>query len=68
MACSFTNSKGKLFFLHEKPTKNNGKIRWFSFKEAGAVDLPAGYVVVEGPTGLPICRKAGATGIGGTNG
>jgi len=63
MAFKFTNSKGKTYFLHEKKNARGGQMRWFSFKEDGSTDLPPGYTVVEGPTGLPFAKKTNTTGI-----
>lgn len=63
MAYSFVNSKGKRYFLHGKQNARGGKIQWFSFKETDAIDLPAGYTVIEGPTGLPIAKKSNTTGV-----
>jgi len=64
MAYSFVNSKGKRYFLHEKKNLRGGQMRWFSFKEADALpELPAGFIVIEGPTGLPFAKKNTTTGV-----
>ncbi|MCD6478542.1 MAG: hypothetical protein J7L44_01500 [Candidatus Diapherotrites archaeon] len=55
MVCSYRNSKGKLYYLHKK-----GKLYYFSQKAAGAIDMPAGYEIVENTTtGLPMLKKKG---------
>ena len=63
MAFKFVNSKGKTYWLHERKNLRGGQMRWFSFKEADATDLPPGYTVVEGPTGLPFAKKTNTTGV-----
>jgi len=64
MAYSFTNSKGKTYFLHRKevPLKS-GKTRDLYFfagdlRPDFAVDeVPAGKQVVEMKSGLPVLKK-----------
>ena len=63
MAYKFTNSKGKTYFLHERKNARGGQMRWFSFKEADGAELPEGFIVIEGPTGLPFAKKTNATGV-----
>jgi hypothetical protein len=63
MACKFTNSKGKSYWLHERKNARGGQMRWFSFKEADSVDLPIGFTVIEGPTGLPFAKRTNTTGV-----
>lgn len=64
MAYSYTNEKGRTYFLHGKTSENkDGSKRtlYFFAKEVkeGALDaVPAGYVVAETKTGLPILKKA----------
>ena len=64
MAYGFTNSKGTTYYLHAKKTQSaNGKERtlFYFAKEIkeGAIDaLPAGRIVVEMKTGLPVLKKA----------
>jgi hypothetical protein len=66
MAYGFTNSKGTTYYLHgKKSVTSTGKERqlFFFSKEVkeGAMDaVPAGYDVVEMPTGLPVLKKKGA--------
>ncbi len=53
MVCSYKNSKGKIYYLHKR-----GKLYYFSTKKEGAIELPAGYVIVENTrTGLPMLKK-----------
>jgi len=53
MAYSYTNKKGKTYYLHQKD-----KLRFFSGDPAGAIDMPAGFSVVENErTGLPMLKK-----------
>lgn len=65
MAYSFTNSKGVTYYLHSKKVvRPNGKegTLFFFAKEVNpehALDaVPAGYVVTEMKTGLPVLKKA----------
>jgi hypothetical protein len=63
MGYSYTNSKGKTYFLHSKDVElrggRNQTIYYFAKDERPeACDLPSGKVVVESPkTGLPFCKK-----------
>jgi hypothetical protein len=63
MAYSFKNSKGQTYFLHAttKPLKSGKTQHLYYFAKtvkAGALDLvPAGYVVAESKTGLPVLKK-----------
>lgn len=65
MAYTYTNSKGQTYILHaRKRVSKTGKTStlYFFSKEMkeGAVDsVPAGYMVAEMATGLPILKKAG---------
>ena len=65
MAFSYTNSKGKTYFLHKKDTElKNGRTQtiYFFAKEVkdGALDaVPNGYQVSESKNGLPVLKKAG---------
>ncbi|MFZ0545538.1 MAG: hypothetical protein WAM60_08870 [Candidatus Promineifilaceae bacterium] len=64
MAYSYTNSKGRTYFLHKRETtlKNGGQQTIYFFgKEAkeGAIDsVPSGYQVSESKNGLPVLKKA----------
>ena len=64
MAFSYTNSKGRSYYLHGRTTTTStGKSRtlYFFAKEVkdGALDaVPAGYQVAETKTGLPVLKKA----------
>jgi hypothetical protein len=63
MAYSFTNSKGRTYFLHKRDTQlKNGRSQtiYFFAKEVkdGAIDnVPAGYTVSESRNGLPVLKK-----------
>jgi len=63
MAFSYTNSKGKTYFLNKKTfTRKSGKssvIYFFSSAPgASAIDaLPPGFKVAETKTGLPVLKK-----------
>lgn len=65
MAFSFTNSKGRTYFLHKRDTVlKNGRTQTIYFfakevKAEGALDaVPAGYQVSESKNGLPVLKKA----------
>jgi len=64
MAFSYTNSKGKTYFLHKKDTKlknDRQQTIYFFAKEVkdGALDaVPNGYQVSESKNGLPVLKKA----------
>jgi hypothetical protein len=65
MAYTFTNSKGKQYFLHARQTalKGSGKQQTIYFfagevKEGALDELPAGRVVAEQASGLPVLKKA----------
>jgi len=65
MAYTYTNSKGKKYFLHvKKMERASGKVTelyYFSTdpNKGEAVDqLPAGKVVAESKSGLPVLKKA----------
>ena len=64
MAYSFTNSKGKTYFLHRKSvTSKSGKSRDLYFfagdlrPEFAVNEVPAGKKVVELASGLPVLKK-----------
>lgn len=63
MAFSFKNSKGVTYYLHAttRVLKSGKKQQLFYFTKevkAGGIDaLPAGYVVAEMKTGLPVLKK-----------
>ncbi|MGI6250946.1 MAG: hypothetical protein ACOYKD_06270 [Anaerolineaceae bacterium] len=64
MAYSFTNSKGKEYFLHVKTVKRaSGKsteLYYFSTdkrKGQEVEEVPAGKYVIELPSGLPVLKK-----------
>lgn len=63
MAFSYTNSKGRTYFLHSKDTTlRNGTAQtlYFFAKEVkeGSLDaVPAGYVVSESKNGLPVLKR-----------
>jgi hypothetical protein len=62
MPYTYTNSKGQIYALHRKDTPlSDGRTRtlhYFSRDLEGAIDeLPAGYVVAEARTGMPLLKK-----------
>ncbi|MEX0599090.1 MAG: hypothetical protein WD423_11710 [Rhodothermales bacterium] len=63
MAYSYTNSKGKTYYLHNKVTTlKNGRTQtiYFFAKEEkdGTLDaVPEGYQVAETANGLPVLKK-----------
>ena len=63
MAFSFTNSKGRTYFLHRKDTTlKNGRTQTIYFfakeEKEGALDaVPNGYKVSESRNGLPVLKK-----------
>jgi hypothetical protein len=63
MAFTFTNRKGITYTLHRtEATLQNGQRRtlYYFAREVkpNAIDaVPAGYVVTEGPSGLPVLKK-----------
>ncbi len=64
MAFSYTNSRGRTYFLHGKTTMlKSGKEQTIYFfakdvREEGSLDaVPAGYVVSESKNGLPVLKK-----------
>ena len=64
MAYSFTNSKGKTYYLHcKKITSKSGSTRDLFFfagdlrPEFDVDEVPAGKKVVEMDTGLPVLKK-----------
>jgi hypothetical protein len=65
MAFSFTNSRGKTYYLHGRKTtlKGGGERTIYFFageiKEGSLDAVPAGYVVSETKNGLPVLKKAG---------
>ena len=65
MAYTYTNSKGKKYFLHvKKMERASGKVTELYYfctdpDKGDTVDkLPAGKVVVELNSGLPVLKKA----------
>ena len=65
MAYSFTNSKGKTYFLHSRTVELKGgrtqKLFFFAKEPGqGAMDaIPSGYEVSESKNGLPVLKKSG---------
>jgi hypothetical protein len=64
MAFSFTNSKGNTYYLHAKTVErkggSKGQLFFFSkeIKPGEALnEVPAGYMVAEMKTGLPVLKK-----------
>lgn len=63
MAYSYTNSKGRTYFLHERETvlKNGGKQTIYFFakevKDGAINSVPMGYMVMESRNGLPVLKK-----------
>ncbi len=64
MAYSYTNSKGKTYYLHGKDrvSKKGKKSTLYFFskeiKEGALNSIPAGYMVAETKTGLPVLKKS----------
>ncbi|MEZ4517190.1 MAG: hypothetical protein R3C44_10250 [Chloroflexota bacterium] len=64
MAYSYTNSKGRTYFLHSKMVELKGgrtQPLYFFAKEPGDGALnavPNGYMVAESKNGLPVLKKA----------
>ncbi|MGD2144906.1 MAG: hypothetical protein PVF54_10545 [Anaerolineae bacterium] len=64
MAYSYTNSKGRTYYLHGKTTTlKNGRQQtiYYFAKEAkeNALDaVPSGYTVSESKNGLPVLKRA----------
>jgi len=53
MAYSHTNSKGQVYWLHQK-----GSLFFFSKSQEGSIDLPSNLEVFENSrTSLPMVRK-----------
>ena len=65
MAYTHTNSKGNTYILHGRnrvsSTGKTSTLYFFAKEEKdGALDaVPAGYMVSETKTGLPVLKKAG---------
>lgn len=63
MAYSYTNSKGRTYFLHERKTtlKNGGQQTIYFFakevKDGAINSVPGGYMVSESKNGLPVLKK-----------
>ena len=64
MAFSFTNSKGKTYFLHSKTTQlKSGREQTIYFfakevrPETALNAVPEGYEVSESKNGLPVLKK-----------
>jgi hypothetical protein len=64
MAYSYTNSKGKKYYLHcKKGTSASGKTRELYYfagelnSEWAVEQIPAGRKVIEMSTGLPVLKK-----------
>jgi len=53
MTYEHKNSKGRVYFLHQK-----GRLFYFSKDKKDGIDLPSGYKVIENSrTGLPMLKK-----------
>lgn len=57
MGYSHKNSKGVTYHLHSKETSRGARLFFFSKNEADSIDLPEKFMVIEGPTGLPMVKK-----------
>jgi hypothetical protein len=63
MAYSYTNSRGKTYFLHSKTTTlKSGRQQTIYFfakevKPGALFTLPAGYMVSESKNGLPVLKR-----------
>jgi hypothetical protein len=64
MAYSYTNSRGKTYYLHGKTTTlKSGRQQTIYFfgkeiKEGALNAVPPGYVVSESKNGLPVLKRA----------
>lgn len=59
-AYSYVDKKGRLWWLHEKISASGVKLYYFSRKQDGAVQMPAGYSPIESAkTGMPVLKKQG---------
>ena len=65
MAYSYTNSRGRTYYLHGKTTTlKSGRQQTIYFfakdvREEGSLNaVPAGYVVSESKNGLPVLKRA----------
>jgi hypothetical protein len=64
MAYSYTNSRGKTYYLHSKTTTlKSGRQQTIYFfgkeiKEGALNSLPSGYMVSESKNGLPVLKRA----------
>ena len=63
MLYSYVAKNGKTYYFHRVLARRGGHIHHFSLKAEGSIELPPGYTVVEGPTGLPIAKKMRTTGV-----
>jgi hypothetical protein len=66
MAYSYTNSRGRTYFLHNKTTTlKSGREQTIYFfakdvRDEGSLDaVPEGYMVSESKNGLPVLKKSG---------
>lgn len=57
MGFEHTNSRGQKYFLHSREGRGGAKLFFFSKSPEGAIDLPEIYMIIEGPTGLPMVKK-----------
>ncbi len=57
MGYCYTNKKGEKWYLHVKVGRGGNLIFYFSKDEVDSVDLPFGYIVVEGKNGVPFLKK-----------
>lgn len=60
MPFSYTNTKNRTYFLHERKGSNGAQLFFFSKEVKSGVlnSVPDGYEVAETKTGLPVLRKA----------
>ncbi|OGO17694.1 MAG: hypothetical protein A2Z14_05690 [Chloroflexi bacterium RBG_16_48_8] len=65
MAYSYTNSRGRTYYLHSKTTTlKSGRQQTIYFfgkevKEGALYSVPAGYMVSESKNGLPVLKRSG---------
>ncbi|MDI6798757.1 MAG: hypothetical protein QMD12_02055 [Candidatus Aenigmarchaeota archaeon] len=58
MGFSYTNKRGQTYYLHSRKGKGGAMLYFFSKKEAGSIDLPKAFKVIENKrTGLPMVKK-----------
>jgi hypothetical protein len=59
MPVKYTNSKGKIYYLHKKQTNTGKESYYFSMKNIGTIcdSIPEGYEIYEHPNAMVFLRK-----------